>query len=85
MSMGCFGVMGRNNILRLLRQILGQHHAGAAHPVNGALDFMRAGQVVEFRHGIRLESQFVMSNVEERKLRCNLEVYGYRQSRQDLS
>ncbi len=70
--------MGGHYSMPIDSQILGQHHTGATHPVNGAMDLMRAGQGV--RHGNRLESQFVISNVEERALGCKVEVPKWRTS-----
>ena len=67
-------IEGADGLSVELRQILGQHDAGAAHPVDGVLDLMRAGQVFRVRHGNRLESQFVISNVEEGALGCKIEI-----------
>ena len=49
--------------------------------MNGALVLMRAGQGI--RHGNRLESQFVISNVEERALGCKRGVWDVRYILQD--
>lgn len=72
----CFGArsaLGHCWVSAVQHQILGQYHADAVHGESGALDVMRAGQGV--RHGNRLDSQFVISNVEERAPGCKVEAW----------